>query len=147
MDAAPLRDGAFVACANTPAVAYQPGITAVSRSGTWQAELLSASTDTTSGTVDGAAVGLSTWTVDLSPAADAGTADGGADPQVTAPKPYMPIHVHFAPTMPTVVANGGGTYTVSEIDFFMSGYFQVTLNVNSGGTTADPIVFNICISP
>jgi hypothetical protein len=124
-------------------------MTAVSRSGDWRAELLSANTDTTAGTVDGAAIGTSNWMVEISPAADAGAADGGAgDLQVKAEKPYMPIHMHGASVPPDVTAAGDGTYTVSDIDFIMAGYWQVTLDLQSGGAAAaDPVVFSICIPP
>ena len=144
-------DGTFAVCTNTPAVPYEPGLSVVSRSGAWRAELVSASTDTSTGTVDGAAIGTSTWMVELAEvpdagASDAGAPDGGADPQVAAEKPYMPLHQHGASVVPAVAANGGGSYTISDIDFIMSGYWQVTLDLGAGAGS-DTVVFEICIPP
>jgi hypothetical protein len=113
------------------------GVTTTSKSGAWVATIQSVSTlSSFQPPVDAPAVGLSTFNVKLT------DASGGAAVglSMTADKPYMPAHRHSAPTVPVVMDQGAGTFVVSQIDFFMHGYFELTLNLQSSpeGDAAAP---------
>jgi hypothetical protein len=90
------------------------------------------------------AVGLNTFIVTVRDA-------GGAAPvgvTMTAEKPVMPKHNHGASTFPAVVDQGGGTFEVSAINFFMPGYWELTLNLSpagDAGTSIDKVVLSICV--
>ncbi len=58
--------------------------------------------------------------------------------------PYMPDHQHGPPVPPQVTANSDGTFTVSNLDFFMGGLWQVTLDAQSG-SVSDSTTFSFCI--
>src|SRR4051794_16503403 len=121
-------DADFAACASADAAPYMAGVTTTSKSGAWVATIQSVSTlSSFQPPVDAPAVGLSTFNVKLT------DASGGAAVglSMTADKPYMPAHRHSAPTVPVVMDQGAGTFVVSQIDFFMHGYFELTLNLQS----------------
>jgi len=129
----------FSVCANVDAGPYMAGTTVTSSAGAFAATLVSVSTKTANGaTVEVPTVGQSTFTVSVT------EADGSVWPalQIKAEKPYMPFHMHGSPNFPTVSGQGGGTYDVSEITFFMSGYWEVTLDLTAtlpdGGATGAP---------
>ncbi len=104
------------------------GVTIASKSGAWVATIQSVSTVSSfEPTVDAPAVGLSTFTVKLTDA----SGGGASGLTMTADKPYMPAHRHSAPTVPVVIDQGAGTFVVSQIDFFMHGYFELTLNLRT----------------
>jgi hypothetical protein len=142
--------GDFDTCAGADAGPYSPGMTTTSKSGSWIATLASVTT-TSSGAppVDAPAVGLSTFT--LSIASAAGGSPSGLS--VTAEKPYMPFHRHSAATVPVVMDRGDGTFVISKINFFMHGYFEITLDLrveptggdDAGTPAADAIVLPICV--
>jgi hypothetical protein len=136
----------FGACAGADAGPYMPATVTSSRSGNWLATLVSVKTESSDGpAVDAPAVGFSTFTMTLA------DAHGGVPTGVTmtAEKPYMPFHAHSAATAPTVTDEGAGTFVITNIDFFMLGYFQITVNLRIGGdggvTVADSIVLGICV--
>jgi hypothetical protein len=60
----------------------------------------------------------------------------------------MPKHNHGAATFPVVVDQGEGTFEVSAIYLFMSGYWELTLNLlpeaDAGGAT-DEVVLSVCV--
>jgi hypothetical protein len=153
-------DADFSVCATSPqAVRYAPGISVVSTSGAYRAAITSASTDQGSGSpVPTAAIGYDTFAVEVTTVTDGGTgADAGApapDGLVMAPPPtsptypadpYMPVHGHGASTVPAVTAQGGGLFSVANIDFFMAGYWELYLELTPPGGTSDPLTFKICI--
>ncbi len=152
-------DADFSVCASSPdAVHYAPGISVLSASGAYQATITSASTDQGGGSpYPTAAVGYDTFSVAVTMAAAGGAADAGVpapDGLVMAPPPtsptypadpYMPLHGHGASTVPTITAQGGGVYSVSQIDFFMGGYWELYLDLTPPGGAADPLTFKLCI--
>jgi hypothetical protein len=153
-------DADFSVGATSPqAVRYAPGISVVSTSGAYRAAITSASTDQGSGSpVPTAAIGYDTFAVEVTTVTDGGTgADAGApapDGLVMAPPPtsptypadpYMPVHGHGASTVPAVTAQGGGLFSVANIDFFMAGYWELYLELTPPGGTSDPLTFKICI--
>ena len=58
--------------------------------------------------------------------------------------PYMPDHGHGPSVVPTVSASGS-TYTVSNIDLFMPGVWQMTFNVTDG-SAQDQAVVDFCVA-
>jgi hypothetical protein len=133
----------FSACVNTPAIIYAPGMSETSTGGGFTATVTAAATAANAGApaVDAPAIGFDTWTVAITDA----TGAPAANLTVTADKPRMPIHGHSASTFPQVMAQDGGVYVVSEINFFMSGYWEMGLELAPAGAAADRVAFPICI--
>jgi len=94
------------------------------------------------------------WTVKI-------TDKSGASPsasQVVA-YPFMPLMGHGSDQTPTVTSNADGTFTATDVDLFMVGYWTITLKVNQpvdAGADAstlvptaplivDQAVFSFCI--
>ena len=132
-DAGP-HDADFRICVAPDAGPFMAGLVETSQGGAFTATLASLTTTSSDAPpVDAPAVGQGTFIVSI--------VDGeGAIPQgltVTAEKPYMPVHRHSAQTFPTVTDEGDGTFTVSAISFFMSGDFQVTLDLQQAPSPAD----------
>ncbi len=154
-------DADFSVCANAPdAVHYAPGISVVSTSGALRAAITSATTaQTGAAPVPTAGVGYDSFTVAITSVADggAGSDAGTAAPDgltLTTPPisptgipadPYMPVHKHGASTVPTITAQGGGVFSLSAIDFFMAGYWELYLDATPPGGAADPLTFKLCI--
>jgi len=44
--------------------------------------------------------------------------------------PFMPLMGHSSDQTPTVTSNADGTFTATDIDLFMPGYWTITLKVN-----------------
>jgi YtkA-like len=63
---------------------------------------------------------------------------------MTAPKTWMPQHMHASTAEPVVQDNNDGTFTVSNLYLYMPGVWQVTVNATSG-TTTDSAVFTFCL--
>jgi hypothetical protein len=137
------HDADFSVCQDTPAVAYMPGISVTSTAGAYVVTLVSAKTDFSDGSpsVDTATVGLDTWVVSVQDAA------GGAPAAVTltAERPTMPRHNHGASTYPAVTPGDPGTFTLSGINFFQSGYWEQKLNLQPASGTADKAAFAVCV--
>ena len=51
------------------------------------------------------------------------------DPAQIAVYPYMPLMGHASDQTPTVTPSTGGTFTATDIDLFMPGYWTITLKV------------------
>jgi hypothetical protein len=139
-DAGVTGDADFSVCEGTPAVIYAPGISVTSTGGGYVATLLSATTATTP-PVNTPEIGWGTWVVSIT--------DAGGNPAagltMTAERPEMPRHGHGATTYPVVTPGDPGTFTVSEINFFMAGYWTLQLNLMPASGAADDVVFAICI--
>jgi hypothetical protein len=69
--------------------------------------------------------------------------------------PKMPDHGHGTSITPVTTDEGGGRYVISPLYLYMSGYWQITLNISAplsdGGSSTsqihpDSVVFNVCIS-
>jgi hypothetical protein len=115
----------FTACAKTDAGPYMAGLVSTSGTGMFTTTLVSVSTQPKVGAVVAVpTVGTSTFEVTF--------LQGGGPPtglMVTAEKPYMPLHGHGSPVFPIVADDGGGAFTISNISFFMGGYWEVTLDL------------------
>jgi hypothetical protein len=130
----------FSVCEETPAVPYEPGIFVTSRLGGYRATLVSAVTEG-SPPVDSPQIGDGTWVVSVTDA----TAGTPAAVTMTAERPWMPKHNHGAPDYPVVTPGEPGKYTISKIDFFMAGYWQLKLNLVPASGDPDDATFSICV--
>jgi hypothetical protein len=84
------------------------------------------------------AINNNSWTLKILEAG--GNAVTGAQLTVV---PYMPDHRHGT-TVPTITPQSDGTYSVTLINLFMTGLWQVTVTAMSGGTT-DSAMFSFCV--
>ncbi len=141
-DAQPVDAGGpdFSDCVDTPAVIYASGIFVTSRLGAYRVTLVSAVTDGPP-PVDSPQIGDGTWVVSVTDA----TAGTPADVTMTAERPWMPMHNHGAFEYPVVTPGEPGTYTISKIDFFMAGYWQLKLNLVPASGDPDDATFSICV--
>jgi hypothetical protein len=145
-DGAVSQDADFSVCQDTAAVIYKPGIKVDSTTssatvpGTYVATLDSAVTEGTPQIV-GPEIGLNTWVVSITNAAD----NTPANVTMTAERPTMPLHGHGATTYPVVTPGEPGKFTISEIDFFMAGYWEQKLNLMPASGTAEKATFAICV--
>ena len=130
----------FSVCKDTAGIPYESGIFVTSRLGAYRATLVSAVTDGPP-QVDSPQIGLGTWVVSLTDA----TTGAPADVTMTSERPWMPKHNHGATTYPVVTPGDPGMYTVSEIDFFMAGYWQLKLNLVPASGDPDDVTFSICV--
>ena len=125
----------FSACDKTDAGPYTAGIVETSSTGLFTTTLVSVRTKPmiTAPAVPFPTVGDSTFEVTF-------LQGGGPTPAgltVTAEKPYMPLHGHGATVYPVVADDGGGAFTISNINFFMGGYWEVTLDLKFPAIVAD----------
>ena len=143
-------DALFAVCANTPAVDVKPGIAVTSASGSYTATLQSATTtDNLGHMTTGAGIGLDVFTIAVTANADGGAATAADGVIMTIPTdvtdPYMPIHGHGGGG-PVITTQGGGTFAVSNLDFFMAGWWQLYLDAQpAAGAAKDRVTFDICI--
>ncbi len=149
------REASFAVCSGTPAVPFTPGLSVLSASGAYRAAIQEAAvTDASGGSAPGTGIGHDTFTVAVTPAADAGLAAAPDGLTMSVPPvpsevpadPYMPVHKHGGSTIPAIAAQGGGVFAVSGIDFFMGGYWQLYLDLHAGTAAADRVTFSICIA-
>jgi hypothetical protein len=130
-------DADFSLCVGGDAAPYMAGTVTPSTSGAYLATLVSVQTTSSNGPpVDVPAVGLSTFSVTIA------DANGGVPVglSVTADKPYMPLHRHYASVAPIVTATQAGTFDISNVSFFQPGDFEVTLHLQvapAGGDGGD----------
>lgn len=84
--------------------------------------------------------GNNTWKVKVLTAAGAPVT--GASLEAA---PFMPEHGHGPSVAPTTTANADGTFTVSDLDFFMPGLWRVTFTAKAG-TVTDTASFFFCVA-
>ena len=136
--AVPSDDGSFMTCAQDKrAMPYQPGMQVTSSAGTFTIKLLDSS--------PGPPVkGNNVWNLEIDDASSGAPVDGLAI-DVT---PWMPDHNHGTSAAVGVMPAGGGDYTLMPIYLYMSGFWQVKMNLtataNDAGT-ADNAILPICI--
>lgn len=130
----------FSVCKDTAGIPYAPGIFVTSRLGGYVATLVSAVTDGPP-QVDSPQIGKGTWVVSVT---DASTGTP-ADVTLTSDRPWMPKHNHGAPTDPVVTPGEPGMFTISGLDFFMAGYWQLKLNLMPTSGDPDDATFSICV--
>lgn len=86
--------------------------------------------------------GDNSWTVALT--------DGGgqplADASITTVTPWMPDHDHGTPVEALVEATANpGEFVLAPVNLFMSGLWEVTLDIDAGAGTTDQVVFAFCV--
>jgi len=140
-DAGMQMDADFTVCQDTPAVMYTPGMTVTSTSGAYVAALVSAVTEGNP-PVNGPEVGTDTFVVSVTDAASGMP----APVMMTAQRPTMPLHGHGATNFPVVTPGDPGTFTISEIGFFMAGYWELKLDLQPSAGAADRVTFAICVA-
>ena len=91
--------------------------------------------------IESVQIGDGTWVVSVTDA----TGSIPAEVTLTAERPWMPKHNHGAPDYPVVTPGEPGTYTISKIDFFMAGYWQLKLNLVPASGDPDDATFSICV--
>jgi hypothetical protein len=89
--------------------------------------------------------GVNTWNMQIVNAAQA-----PVDGMVMTASPYMPDHQHGTSIVPVVTGQGGGDYQVAPLYLYMSGYWEITLDMQAppSGDAAVPdetAVFKTCI--
>lgn len=86
---------------------------------------------------------VNSWTLELSSmsAGVVGSSVKGGQLKVT---PYMPDHAHGPGTNPVVTDNNDGTYTLGNINLWMPGVWQVTVQAATASGN-DSTVFVFCI--
>ena len=142
----PVPDADFVSCASEArATPYQPGMQVTSGSGMFVMKLLSNTfTDDMGKVLDEAfAKGVDVWTIE----ADAATTMTPVDGLRISVRPWMPDHGHGT-TSVGVTPTGGGLYTISPLNLYMAGYWEITLTlVDSSGDApvTDTAVLKICV--
>lgn len=82
------------------------------------------------------------WTIDVTM---------GGQPVVGATvkvKPFMPDHQHGTSVQVVVTPDGAtpGRYTLSPINLWMPGLWEITIDVTPAGGTRDSVVFRFCIT-
>jgi hypothetical protein len=80
--------------------------------------------------------GDNTWTVMLS------------DPtaSITAAIPFMPDHEHGTAVEAVVSATANpGEYVIEPVNLFMSGLWEITLDISTQAGTTDEVVFAFCV--
>lgn len=118
-------------CASDPRVeTFTPGLTKNGPAG--------AAFTILSATPSAVSQGLNDWNVRVR--------DAGGTPIVGALTiaSVMPDHGHGSPTVPTITANGDGTYAISGINLSMRGVWQVTLTIASSQMN-DSASFDFCV--
>jgi hypothetical protein len=156
-------DADFAVCSGTPAVHYAPGMSVRSASGAYTASIESAVTQVSGNLqIPIPAIGIAAFTVavtsagdgelDAGPADDAGASvpaalsmSAPAVPSTVPGNPWMPVHLHGGSTAVEVMDQGQGMFAVSDVDFFMGGYWQLYLDLVRAPGATDRVTFSICI--
>ena len=144
--AATTSDAEFLSCSTeTRATPYRPGMQVPSRAGTYVVKLLRNTFMDADGKVleEAPAKGVDVWTVEADIAASMTPADGLS----ISVNPYMPDHLHGT-TPAAVTAGGSGTYTISPLNLYMAGYWEITLTItdsSSGNNVVDTAMLPICV--
>lgn len=156
-------DADFAVCSGTLAVHYAPGMSVRSVSGAYTASIESAVTQVSGNLqIPIPAIGIAAFTVAVTSAGDGGLDAGAADdagasvpaalsmsapavPSTVPGNPWMPVHLHGGSTAVEVVDQGQGVFAVSDVDFFMGGYWQLYLDLVPAPGASDRVAFSICI--
>ena len=123
-------------CATDPrAQSFTPGMEQPGKTGVFKARLLEMAPAP-------ASKGDNGWTLQIVDAKGA-PVDGAT---VTV-KPFMPDHGHGSSIVPLVTPLGhDGKYTVTRLNLFMPGIWQMTVNVSAASNAADSAVFSFCVA-
>jgi YtkA-like len=114
---------------------YSAGMTQASENGKFTLQMLNADPAPP-------AKGDNKWDIKLTDAAGAPLNDA----TITV-KPFMPDHGHGTSidAVVTPAGSGGGEYSISPVNLWMPGLWQVTLSTDAAGAT-DDVVLGFCIA-
>lgn len=59
--------------------------------------------------------------------------------------PWMPAHEHGTGNVPIIKELGNGFYLIEQVDFTMSGLWEIYIRINKGKKNEDTAVFNITV--
>jgi|HubBroStandDraft_2_1064218.scaffolds.fasta_scaffold301594_1 hypothetical protein len=132
---------AVQASCSLPSATYTAGVAQKGTSGALTFQIVSVNGDAI-------AQGLDSWTIKVT---DANCQP--VDDLALTIKLWMPQHNHGW-LASTSTGEGGGVYDIGNMDFFMDGFWQVTITASGAATsdagTADPVtdstVFSFCLS-
>lgn len=132
-------DADFVTCeAEARATPYQPGMQVTSANGTFIVKLVKNTfTDSSGIPKDESFVkGYDVWTVET----DQATPMTPLDDLSIKVLPYMPDHKHGTTPVRVMPAGSPGVYTMSPVNLYMAGYWEVTFTIVQAPTVdaADP---------
>jgi hypothetical protein len=154
-DAAP-GDGNVVNCTTDPlAHAYAPNMKVQGASGAFQFEIVQVYVENQQGEQVTAppTLGINRWIIRVLDQSGTPLTGLSFPPETTTPwpatwpvgvLPYMPHHGHPSSSWPSIMGNADGTYTIDNVDLYMPGLWQVTINAKSSAQT-DSGVFGFCI--
>lgn len=83
------------------------------------------------------------WSIELSDAQ--GVAAAGMELKVSA---FMPDHGHATTAIAVVTDDGDGAYTISPVNLFMPGYWEISIEVvepEADSASLDTLMFKFCI--
>jgi hypothetical protein len=138
-------DADFSPCAMTPGVQIVPGTSsAASASGAFTATIQSVTTaQQGGGTLQVVGIGISAFTVAVTPSTDGLTMSLATD---VLADPIMPMHMHGGSTIPAIMPQGGAVFAVTNMDFFMAGWWQLYLDLQTpAGGPKDRVTFDLCV--
>lgn len=134
----PGDDVAFLTCATeTRAMPYQAGMSVMSQTGAFTVKLLSS-------TPGPPIKGQNSWVVEIDDSASGAPLD---QVELTA-SPSMPDHQHPTTRRVVVTAAGSSTYSLNPVYLYMSGYWEVRLNIAAATVASgapDVAMIPICI--
>jgi hypothetical protein len=84
--------------------------------------------------------GNNTWTIEID---DATTAP--VDGLAMKATPFMPDHNHGTSVKALVSPAGTGVYTITPLYLYMSGYWEVTVDITPASGPMDRVMFPVCI--
>jgi hypothetical protein len=89
--------------------------------------------------------GVNTWSVSITDGSGA-----PVDGLTVDASPYMPDHRHGTTVTSVTTAQGGGSYQIAPLYLYMTGYWEVTLNItppptDGGAPVTETVMFNLCI--
>lgn len=146
---------AFATCleahADKGVMPYMPGVIDTSNKGTYTVTLVSNQPGAPADAREAGpeVKGVNTWSISV--------ADGAAAPvdglEIIA-MPYMPDHRHGTSINAVTTGMGGGSYQITPLYLYMTGYWEITLNLQApaaadadGGAPppAETVMFTVCI--
>jgi hypothetical protein len=129
-------DADFVTCiGEARATPYQPGMQVTSKNGTFIVKLIKNTFTDSSGIAQDESFvkGYDVWTVET----DQGTSMTPLDGLSIKVLPYMPDHKHGTTPVGVMAAGSPGVYTMSPVNLYMAGYWEVTFNIVQTPAPAD----------
>lgn len=135
-DAGELGDGSLnTVCADDArAMTYAQGLTVKGKNGLYALRIESIFPDPIY-------KGDNTWTLQVLGADEQPVVDAS----LTVEKPFMPDHGHGSSIKPEATSEGDGRFTVSRLNLFMPGLWDMAFTVTGEGGESDVVTFTFCV--